>query len=123
MSTSYIIKPGYNANYLDSEVWEELSGIIDDIQENPYKIINEVFRIEPDADRELITEIAELYKKPVQDLTIKIMKDVDFRDKIYQIASGGGPDRKAKEACRRAVCRLVLEEIHRRKMEICITVH
>jgi hypothetical protein len=121
MATYYRIEDGYNSGNDRNEVWETIKQVVDAIQDNTQRIIDEVFRLEPDANRELIEEVAGCYRKPVQDLTIKVVEGEDGRW-IGQSASGGEPGRDAKESCRRAVCRLVLEEMHRRKMEVNIIV-
>jgi hypothetical protein len=121
MATYYRIEDGYNSGNDRDEVWDTIKQVVDEIQGNTQRIIDEVFRLEPDADRELIEEVAGCYRKPVQDLTIKVVEGEDGRW-IGQSASGGEPGRDAKESCRRAVCRLVLEEMHRRKMEVNIIV-
>jgi len=121
MATYYRIEDGYNSGNDRDEVWDTIKQVVDAIQNNTQRIIDEVFRLEPDADRELIEEVAGCYRKPVQDLTIKVVEGEDGRW-IGQSASGGKPGRDAKESCRRAVCRLVLEDMHRRKMEVNIIV-
>jgi hypothetical protein len=122
MSTYYRIEKGYSSDNDRDEVWDDtIKQVVDAIQDNTQRIIDEVFRLEPDADCELIAEVAGYYCKPVQDLTIEVVEGDDGRW-IGQSASGGEPGRAAKESCRRAVCRLVLEEMHRRKMEVNIIV-
>lgn len=121
MATYYRIEDGYNSANNRDDVWETIKQVVGTIQDNTQRIIDEVLRLEPDADRELIEEIAGYYRKPVQDLTIKVVEGDDGRW-IGQSASGGEPGRDAKESCRRAVCRLVLDEMHRRKMEVNIIV-
>jgi hypothetical protein len=121
MATYYRIQDGYNSCHFPDKVWDTIVEVVESIQENPQRIIDEVLRLETDADRELIEEVAECYRKPVQDLTITVVESVDGRW-IGQLASGGELGRSAKESCRRAVCRLVLEEMHRRKMEVSIIV-
>ena len=121
MATYYKIEDGYNSGNDRDEVWDTIKQVVSEIQDNPRRIVDEVLRLEPNANCEFITDVAECYCKPVQDLTIKVIEGEDGRW-IGQSASGGEPARDAKESCRRAVCRLVLEGMHRRKMEINIVV-
>jgi hypothetical protein len=121
MATYYRIEVGYNSGNDRDEVWDTIKQVVSEIQDNPRRIVDEVLRLEPNANCEFITDVAERYHRPVQDLTIKVIEGEDGRW-IGQSASGGEPGRDAKESCRRAVCRLVLEEMHRRKMEINIVV-
>lgn len=68
--------------------------------------------------------VAACYRKPVEDLTVRVDHDEE-RDSlpiIVQLASGGEPGRSTKEALRRAVCRLVMEHCHRNAMEVSISV-
>ncbi len=79
MATHYRIEVAYNSAHNSDNVWEVMKSVIDEIQKNPRRIIKEVFRIEPDADRELIKAVAEYYRKPVRDLTININEREDGR--------------------------------------------
>jgi hypothetical protein len=124
MVSCYRIQVGYNAQHQADEVWGEIKNAVDAIQADPSRIVCEVFRLEPNANRELIEEVSSLYRKPVIDQTIQIVElGIDKHERwIGQTASGSDPGRDAKESCRRAVCRLVMEELHRKKMEVDIVV-
>jgi hypothetical protein len=119
--TQYRIEVGYNSSKDRDEVWEALKQVVIAIQDQPQRIIDEVLRIEPTANLERLKEFAVCYCRPVEDLTIKVIEDETGRY-ISQLASGGGSARDMKESCRRAFCRLVLEDMHRKKMEIKIVV-
>lgn len=119
MVTTYRIEPGYNSAHTNDEVWAALKQVVANIQQQPALIEVEVLRLEPGANKALIEEIAKCYKQPVEDLTIKVLDDDEA---VMQSASGGGAYRDAKESCRRAFCRLVLQAMHQRKMEVNIIV-
>jgi hypothetical protein len=122
--TSYRIQVGYNSAQDLPEVGEYMLGALDALQEHPQLIVDEVLRLEPHRDRELLDEYAASYRKPVNDLTVRVDQDEE-RDNlpiIVQLASGGEPGRSTKEALRRAVCRLVMEHCHRNAMEVSISV-
>ena len=122
MATSYSIEVGYNSCHNRDDAWGVLKEVCESIQSNPTSIFDEVFRLEPDINRTEILGVCGLYEPPVQDLTIRIVES-DERRAIVQMASGSGPSRDAKESCRRAFCRLVIEEMHRRKMEVSMSVY
>jgi len=119
--TAYYIEVGYNSYYGDrGEVAEKLKEVVADIREHPERLVAETLRIEPELSQEALAEYAASYKPPGEDLTISI--DESDGLKIVQLASGGGEARELKEALRRAMCRLVIEAMHRAKMEINIRV-
>ena len=122
--TSYRIEVGYNSAQATDEVGEYMLAALDALQESPQLIVTEVLRLEPHRDRELLEEYAASYRKPVEDLTVRVDHDQE-RDNlpvIVQLASGGEPGRSVKEALRRAVCRLVMDHCHRHAMEVSISV-
>lgn len=116
--TSYIITVGYNSAYNAEEVWDELKKVIDDIRKNPEQILNE--------DSEIPIEYINSYSYdvPVEDLTIKITEQNqdDYGERVVQLASGYGISRDYKERCRRAVCRIIVRNMHEKGMEININV-
>lgn len=122
--TSYRIQVGYNSAQDLPEVGEYMIGALDALQESPELIVAEVLRMEPQRDRELLEEYAASYLKPVGDLTVRVDHDEERGGLpiIVQIASGGEPGRSTKEALRRAVCRLVMDQCHRNAMEVSIFV-
>ena len=124
--TSYVITVGYNSAHNAEEVWDELKKVIDDIRKNPKRILDEDEMIEPDS--KIPIEYINSYSYdvlPVEDLTIKIVEEGydEYGQRIVQLASGGGSSRDYKERCRRAVCRIVMRNMHEKGMEININVH
>jgi hypothetical protein len=115
--TSYSIEIGYNSTFKKEEVLPVLQSVVKHLQDKPYLIAEEVMRIEPNLSKERVLEYAESYQEPVQDLTIRWEES-----EVRMLASGAGESRDIKEALRRAFCRLVLEAMHREKMEINIHV-
>ncbi len=124
MSTHYVISVGYNAKFAPAVVWEELTRTVSELCENPQLIVDEAFAVDQWADRELLEEVAELYRHTDytrRDAPVRILDD-DMGLRLVQYASGRAPYRTAKEACRRAFCRLVMRAMHARGMEININV-
>ena len=111
MATTYSIEAGYNSMHDRDDVWNNIKQVFAEIQDNTKQIGDEVLRLEPNANPEMILDAAERYKRPVIDATVRIIDNEELQA-IIQITSGIGPWRKAKESCRRAVCRLVLNEMH-----------
>jgi hypothetical protein len=90
----------------------------------PRELVKEVVRVCGERyDRRDLMDVALKYPTD-EDLTIKILdspKD-PARRQIQQLASGYGKWRTIKEELRRAFCRLVLAEMHKRGMEVDIFV-
>lgn len=120
MSTSYRIEPGYNSAHSKSVVWAEMKRVVVELRTNPSLIIDEVMQIEPNANRLLITSVAYWYGMP-ENLAIRV---VNWKDGGYvvQFSSGYRRERDAKESCLRAVCRIIIRELHKKQMEVSITV-
>jgi hypothetical protein len=123
--TGYTIEVGYNSVHDRAEVGRKILSVIADLQANPEKIAAEVLRIEPHRSAERLKDFTEMYRAPVEDLTIRVREDTERENLpiVTQSASGGGESRDYKEACRRAVCRLVLDACHREQMEVNVTTH
>ena len=132
--TGYLIEVGYNSLHHKEEVGEELVIVTREICQNPNLIYDEILRIEhspEDGTLEDLRRHTEHYKD-CDDLTIRIFdeydsesmpeKEEDFTPFISQTASSGNGFRGIKEQCRRAVCRLVLNQMHSKGMEINIVV-
>ncbi len=117
MSTGYHIEVGYNSEESSEAVEEALRHAVKAICAKPETILAEVKRVE---GFEIPTSYAESYREPWRDLTIKIIEGERFQ--VMQLASGGGSSRNYKESMRRAFCRMVLEEMHRKQMEVSIIV-
>lgn len=126
MAILYAISVGYNPSIPKEDVWSKMVEVVNELRINSQKIVDEVLRLEPDADKEMTKSVSEMYSPLTddEDLNIKvIVSDGKGRHSyIMQSASGGGQWRLVKESCRRAFCRLVLEEMHKNKMEINIDV-
>lgn len=128
--TGYYIELGYQSGYsadfdLD-EAWKEMKTVCGEICSRPERIADEAVRLGApvEDDGAEIYTYAQSYHN-CSDLTIKIVekeKDGEKRRYIQQFASGGNPCRMMKEHLRRAFCRLMMEEMHKRGIEINISV-
>jgi hypothetical protein len=136
--TGYYLELGYNAALglpQQEHAWNTLLAIFNNIIAAPDRIVAEVTRLEPLANPTTIREIAEWYthpdRKDTEDCTYRIhdkpdfvapldskLDPVPFKPFIAQNASSGNGNRGAKESVRRAVCRLVIEDMHRLKLEV-----
>jgi hypothetical protein len=115
--TSYKLTDGYSGDFDRDEIWQELLVVVDVVREDTNRIVSEVLRVEPKANKKKIQELAMYYKKPAIDLTIQIRENEECRE-VLQLATGGG----LKESVRRAFCRIVIDEMHKRKMEVSLIV-
>ena len=118
MPTGYHIQIGYNSATPRNDVVQRLLAVVDEICKTPELIIREVWRVE---NVNVPAEYADNYRKPWNDLTVKILDD-NGQPEIMQMASGGGIERDYKECMRRAFCRLVIQEMHRTKHEVNLVV-
>jgi len=121
MATSYRLTDGYNSAHDRNEVWDELQKVVEELRKDTDRIVNEVLRLEPDRNKKEIGNLAMYYMPPAVDLTLTIQDTEDSRG-VMQLASGTGSARDRKESIRRAFCRLVIEEMHKRKMEVSLIV-
>lgn len=122
--TQYDITVGYNSSHGPSEVGKVMLGVLDMLREKPELIAAEVLRVEPLIDRQILAECVLAYANSEQSKAVWVAYD-ESQDKlpvIMQSASGGEPYRSVKQACRRAVCRLIMLHCHERLMEISIVV-
>lgn len=126
--TGYYLETGYNSASTRDDVWTRLKAITEDLCTDPARIAQEVSRLEPSLAESEVRDYAEAYRLR-QDLTIKIVEEppphvdpAEFQPYVQQLASGGGTARKLKEACRRAFCRLVIEAMHRERLEVTMRV-
>ena len=119
MTTGYRIELGYNAN-LD----------MDDIEAWEYVEAAALRMISAEAmeygapevlDGEPLANYAYAFKER-KDLTITFQKSSDGIPYIHMYASGGDPGRTLKAHTRRAFIRLLLQEAHRKGIELNITV-
>lgn len=119
MATSYTIEVGYNSAYDKAEVGEKLRAVVANLQSTPQRIVDEVRRLDPSIRPDDLESFAESYRAPVEDLTCRIVDDEETKlPRVHQCASGGGTSRELKEICRRAFARLVLDEMHRARMDV-----
>lgn len=123
--TGYHIRLGYNANSDNADNWPILEKAAFDLCEHPIRLYNEAvdFGCPQQLDGAYLSNYAEAYKQH-EDATITIDEgtDIDNPPQIMILASGGAPGRTFKEHLGRAFCRLLLIEMHRRGIEISITV-
>ena len=133
--TGYLIEVGYNSSHHKEDVGDELIIAINEIRKSPNLIYDEVLRIEKKPEDGTLEDLKKHtdHYKDCDDLTIrirdkydpKIMSNTDptgFTPYIDQTASSGNGFRGIKEQCRRAVCRLLLNWMHSKGMEINIIV-
>jgi len=126
--TGYYLQLGYNSSLgapQQRNAWGTLKAVFTNVIGDPDRVLAEVTRIEPGALTQSIRDMAAWYaspNRPKDDLSCKIVEqdptDESSIAHIYQYASGGGSDRGVKESVRRAVCRLVIEDMHRLKIEV-----
>ena len=130
--TGYYIYVGYNSNHEDIVVWNTLKRITKEICENPSVLVEEVLSLHKIGNEIKMLREFSLSYKDCEDSTITIIEPNPLNPKgnaadlirceIVQYASGGGDEREVKELLRRAFCRLVLKEMHKRGMEVNILV-
>lgn len=133
--TGYLVEVGYNSSHHREAVGEELIRKTKEIRKNPNLIFDEVMRVERHPEDGTLDDLRRHteYYKDCKDLTIQIidkynpktMVDImeeDFIPFVTQTASSGNGFRGIKEQCRRAVCRLLLNHMHSKGMEINIIV-
>jgi len=128
--TGYHITIGYLSGADKGEAWEVLKREVAELCAEPAIIAHELLRHGMDVNR--VREYAEAYRSfspetgRTEDSTLVIkerdLDDEESEPQVMQLASGGGRSRTLKEATRRAVCRLLLERMHRRGIEININV-
>ncbi len=128
--TGYHISIGYLSDGDKDEAWAALKEVVAALCAEPSRIAVEAVRYGMRPNQ--AEEHAEAYRSfspktgRTEDSTL-VIKERDFEDEdsypqVMQLASGGGESRVLKEAMRRAFCRLALEEMHKRGLEININV-
>ena len=119
--TSYILEVGYNSCNNKEDVSDELKKVAIEICEQWTEISDEASLMSSPYYKSLF-EYAESYgtcgEDGTNDLTLKIDKDEEGLYYLRQAASGGGESREVKEHLRRAFCRLVIREMHKKGMEV-----
>lgn len=128
--TGYHISIGYMSGGPDKEeAWEILKQVVLDLCNAPARIADEAISF--GMDRATAIEYADAYvgasiaNRGTQDSTLRIIEADDKEEtppQIMQLAGGTDPSRSTKEAMRRAFCRLVMYEMHKREIEININV-
>jgi hypothetical protein len=129
--TNYRISLGYNWDGPGAEEqWEALKSVVADLRANTHRIAEEAVRmgcpVEESGDG--LGEYLEGYLPDSADLTIRVIDEEDRLNpperlrEIWQAASGGDPSRSIKHHLRRAFCRLVMGEMHRRGIDINVVV-
>lgn len=128
--TGYHISIGYLSGDDNDKAWAMLKRIVADLCAKPEVIAEEAmaFGMRPETAK----EYAESYRSfsletgRTEDSTLVVKeRDLDDEDsyvQIMQLASGRGVSRTNKEAMRRAVCRILMREMHKRGLEININV-
>jgi hypothetical protein len=122
MSTGYTLTIGYLSGHstkLDKdEAWQELVRCVEQLRVQPERIVQEARRLNaPETCEEgccTLLDMAQAYQH--DDGTLVLNHQEHY---ILQLASG---DRMLKEHVRRAFCRLVIEEMHRQGIEVCLQV-
>jgi len=129
--TSYRISLGYAYdNPSDERRWDALKAAVADLPNNTHRIAEEAVRLGCPAEGHGagLGEYLAGYLPGSTDLTIRVVDEEDPHDppgrrrEIWQAASGGDPSRSIKHHLRRAFCRLVMEEMHRRGIEVNVVV-
>ena len=128
--TGYHISIGYMSGGPDKEeAWGILKEVVLDLCNAPARIADEAIFF--GMERASAVEYASAYvgasiaNRGTEDSTLRII-EADGKEKtppqIMQLAGGADPSRSIKEAMRRAFCRLVMYEMHKREIEININV-
>lgn len=122
--TGYYISVGYNARAgasVKAGLWQELKEAALDLCEHYERIALEAHRLESGYSVAALAEYAELYHSRA-DATIQFLEPPDEEPQIMQLASGGGLGRDMKEALRRAFARLLIQEMHKKRIEVNLVV-
>jgi|ERR1043165_2461901 hypothetical protein len=129
--TGYHISIGYLSGgpYDKEDAWEILKQVALDLCNAPARIADEAISF--GMNRDIATEYAAAYvgasiaTRGTEDSTLRIIEANEKEGtapQIMQLAGGADPSRSIKEAIRRAFCRLVMYEMHKREIEININV-
>jgi len=128
--TGYHISIGYMSGGPDKEeAWEILKEVVLDLCNAPARIADEATSF--GMDRTTAIEYAGAYvgasiaNRGTEDSTLRIIEaneKEETQPQIMQLAGGADPSRSIKKAIRRAFCRLVMHDMHKREIEININV-
>lgn len=122
--TGYRISIGYNSRAglrVREGLWAELKKAALSLCAHPERIAEEVRLFEPSYSEVELEEYERAYQES-RDLTVMFYERPEEEPYIMQLASGGGIGRDIKEACRRAFARLIIQEMHRKRIEIDLVV-
>lgn len=134
MCTGYHLRVGYcsgsSGEHDAYKNWQMLVQLVGEIRDQPGMIIKEVERVgdQDKHDGTLLWSAAEDMSTAAAEAGSQACMVIDDppgggRDReVLLMASGGKPGRAAKEAVRRAFCRVVIEEMHRRGIEVSLVV-
>lgn len=122
--TGYHFTVGYNAGRIDEEdAWKTLKHVTRQICDHPQMIVKEARRLTHQGSgnrfsEKALSEYTEAYQQPFEadghPITI-FEKTISTKKQIMQLASGSS---KVKFYVRRAFARLLIQEMHRREVEI-----
>lgn len=120
--TGWHMKAGYSSEFSKADVWAALKAVVKTICARPEDIAHEAFRVEPNWNVPMLLHYAEPYRHR-EDLTLTVHEPVgDVEGSIDQLASGAGEGRAIKEAVRRAFVRLVIQDMHKQRMDVTLVV-
>jgi len=121
--TSYCIRLGYNTSHSKEEAEDRLLDVVMSIRHSPKRIIEEAARVE---EIELDPSYAESYgtgdESRTEDSTLCLVYVEDDEEKELFIHMSASAANEQKYAARRAFCRLVIEDMHKVGMEVCLSV-
>lgn len=123
--TGYHISIGYqsgsSSRHDRDSAWRELLATVAKLREQPQRITQEAKRLDSGLLLPDLLECAETHRAASEGCAVQIVERGDG-DEVMLLASGGEPGRACKESVRRAFCRLVIEEMHSKGIEINLTV-
>lgn len=133
--TGYHISIGYQSGGPDKEeAWEILKRVVLELCHSPHRLADEAVRFGMGTHEAF--KYASAYAsaseelRGTEDSTLRIIEANELSARreegtvpqVMQLAGGSGESRVIKEAMRRAFCRLVMAEMHKREIEININV-
>lgn len=126
--TGYHLSIGYLSGGDKAQAWDTLKTVVLNLCHDPVRIANEAVRL--GMNRTTAHECARAFASAslefqgTEDSTLRIIEGdrAEGNPQIMMLAGGSGQSRTIKEAIRRAFCRLVMTEMHRRDIEININV-
>jgi len=116
--TSCYLSPGYDGHRCKGETWDKLKEVVAELKREPELLYAAVREMEPEWPGEQLRLFVGYYVL-ADDGTLCVEEE---KQQVVQMASGGGEDRRLKEACRRAFCRLVIQRMHAECFEVSMVV-